>query len=529
MATPWALLDLLLALALAPLLPGVIARVEGALRRPSRPSAASSSTSTSSSSLRKGAVYSDTTTWVFRAGPVVALAASVCALLLVPCGRARRALVSFPVDFVLLAYLLALGSLLHGQRRARHGLELRGHGRQPRGAVRRALASRRCSWACWRWPARRARSRSPRSCGAASPLAPEVAARRRGARGRAALRERARPVRRPDHTPRADHDPRGDGARPRRARPGFHAVRGRRCKLWLWSALLVGVLAARSACRGPGSPRCAALAGMLRWSRSRIGVVESGDGARAARARAAPAGHGARARRPWPSSWWCARAHGHCPRPPDAAADPLGRRAPRPSARLGRVIGLVAVPGRRRSARWRWLVHHGPLAGRALLLGDRRARLVRGLLFPFLLRRAARQRRHRRGAQPARSGSRPRCCSGIAMLGGAMALGCAGCRCTAPDLPSPDRAGGPLHDPHRASSWSWPGRKALTQCLGYLVLENGIYGFGVATVGEVPALVELGVLLDLFLAVLVMGIAMYRMRGGVRPHGHRPARRRCAG
>lgn len=54
-------------------------------------------------------------------------------------------------------------------------------------------------------------------------------------------------------------------------------------------------------------------------------------------------------------------------------------------------------------------------------------------------------------------------------------------------------------------------RKALTQVLGYLVLENGIYAFGVVLVGEVPLLVELGVLLDAFVAVLVMGVAIYHV------------------
>ena len=38
-------------------------------------------------------------------------------------------------------------------------------------------------------------------------------------------------------------------------------------------------------------------------------------------------------------------------------------------------------------------------------------------------------------------------------------------------------------------------RKALTQVLGYLVLENGIYAFGVALVDKQPLLVELGWLL----------------------------------
>jgi hydrogenase-4 component E len=54
-------------------------------------------------------------------------------------------------------------------------------------------------------------------------------------------------------------------------------------------------------------------------------------------------------------------------------------------------------------------------------------------------------------------------------------------------------------------------RKALSQCLGYVIFENGIYAFGLAAVGEVPALVELGILLDAFVAVLVMGIAIYRI------------------
>jgi hydrogenase-4 component E len=51
-------------------------------------------------------------------------------------------------------------------------------------------------------------------------------------------------------------------------------------------------------------------------------------------------------------------------------------------------------------------------------------------------------------------------------------------------------------------------RKALNQVIGYLVFENGIYMFGIAVAGEIPFLVEFGVLLDVFVAVFVMGIAM---------------------
>lgn len=55
--------------------------------------------------LRKGAVYSPTTTWVFRAGPVVGVAAGVVGLALLPLGGCR-ALVAFSGDFMLLIYLL---------------------------------------------------------------------------------------------------------------------------------------------------------------------------------------------------------------------------------------------------------------------------------------------------------------------------------------------------------------------------------------------------------------------------------------
>jgi hydrogenase-4 component E len=54
-------------------------------------------------------------------------------------------------------------------------------------------------------------------------------------------------------------------------------------------------------------------------------------------------------------------------------------------------------------------------------------------------------------------------------------------------------------------------KKALTQVLGYLVLENGIYVFGASIATIQPVLVELGILLDAFVAVFVMGIAIYHI------------------
>jgi hydrogenase-4 component E len=54
-------------------------------------------------------------------------------------------------------------------------------------------------------------------------------------------------------------------------------------------------------------------------------------------------------------------------------------------------------------------------------------------------------------------------------------------------------------------------KKALMQVIGYLVLENGIFVFGVITVVGTPLLVELGVLLDAFVGVFVMGIAIFHI------------------
>jgi hydrogenase-4 component E len=53
--------------------------------------------------------------------------------------------------------------------------------------------------------------------------------------------------------------------------------------------------------------------------------------------------------------------------------------------------------------------------------------------------------------------------------------------------------------------------KALTQVLGYLMLENGIYLFGLTQLERVPFLVEVGVLLDVFVAVFIMGIVVFHI------------------
>lgn len=55
-------------------------------------------------------------------------------------------------------------------------------------------------------------------------------------------------------------------------------------------------------------------------------------------------------------------------------------------------------------------------------------------------------------------------------------------------------------------------RLALTQVLGYLIMENGITTFGLAFAEKQPLLVELGILLDVFMAVFVMGITLFLLR-----------------
>ncbi len=54
-------------------------------------------------------------------------------------------------------------------------------------------------------------------------------------------------------------------------------------------------------------------------------------------------------------------------------------------------------------------------------------------------------------------------------------------------------------------------KKAVTQVLGFLVLENGVFVFGMLLTGIMPTMVEAGVLLDLFAAVFVMGIVMFHI------------------
>ncbi len=55
-------------------------------------------------------------------------------------------------------------------------------------------------------------------------------------------------------------------------------------------------------------------------------------------------------------------------------------------------------------------------------------------------------------------------------------------------------------------------RKAVSQVVGYLLLENGIFVFGLLLIDAMPFLVEIGVLLDLFAGIFIMGIILNHIR-----------------
>jgi hydrogenase-4 component E len=54
--------------------------------------------------------------------------------------------------------------------------------------------------------------------------------------------------------------------------------------------------------------------------------------------------------------------------------------------------------------------------------------------------------------------------------------------------------------------------KAISQVCGYLILENGIYLFGLLLIQSTPLLVEAGILLDVTVGVFIIGIIVDRIQ-----------------
>jgi hydrogenase-4 component E len=136
--------------------------------------------------------------------------------------------------------------------------------------------------------------------------------------------------------------------------------------------------------------------------------------------------------------------------------------------------------------------------------------LLKGGVFPWLLRRVLRESGVRREVEPFVGHT-------LSVMGGVAALAFAVWVDARLALPASATGHAPLLVPAGLATLLVglflivSRRTAVTQVLGYLVVENGIYAIGVALVGGVPLLVELGVLMDIFVAVFIMSIAAYHI------------------
>jgi hydrogenase-4 component E len=135
--------------------------------------------------------------------------------------------------------------------------------------------------------------------------------------------------------------------------------------------------------------------------------------------------------------------------------------------------------------------------------------MVKGVLIPGMLLRAIRDAAIRREVEPF-IGFLP-----CLLLG---ALGTGASLIFARTLPLAKEHVASLLVP-AAMATVWTGflvlttrRKAINQVVGYLVLENGIYIMGLTLLHAMPFMVEMGVLLDLFVAIFVMGIILNHIR-----------------
>jgi len=162
----------------------------------------------------------------------------------------------------------------------------------------------------------------------------------------------------------------------------------------------------------------------------------------------------------------------------------------------GFLIGLLPLLAPNRDALWKILI---------LSIGSM---ALKGVVFPRLLLRALREADVRREVEPF-VGSVMSLLVGIVALGASFWIG------QRLALPSPTTSA--LLVPVALSSiliglfLIVSRKKAVSQVLGFLVLENGIFTFGVGLVQELSLLVELGVLLDVFVAVFVMGIIIFHI------------------
>jgi hydrogenase-4 component E len=133
---------------------------------------------------------------------------------------------------------------------------------------------------------------------------------------------------------------------------------------------------------------------------------------------------------------------------------------------------------------------------------------VKGVVFPYMLWRTLRQLNVSREEDPFIG-------YGVSILTGPLALAFA--LWTSSRLPLPQEMSSTMAVPVAMFTFIVglfmivSRKKALTQVIGYIILENGIYAFGIPIAHNQPLLIELGILLDVFVAVFVMGIIVFHI------------------
>ena len=134
--------------------------------------------------------------------------------------------------------------------------------------------------------------------------------------------------------------------------------------------------------------------------------------------------------------------------------------------------------------------------------------LFKALLIPWLLLRAVRKVQIRREVEPFVS-------LHVSLLLAALLIGVA--FWSSAKLPMPRVGTPPLLVPVALATLLIgfliivSRKKAITQVVGYLLMENGIFVFGMSLAREMPFVVELGILLDVLVGVFVFGIVIHHI------------------
>jgi hydrogenase-4 component E len=165
------------------------------------------------------------------------------------------------------------------------------------------------------------------------------------------------------------------------------------------------------------------------------------------------------------------------------------------AAAQGFLLGLLSLA-----------VHRGASVRTVLLAAGVAA--LKGIAIPFMLARAIREANIRREVEPI-VGFTP------SLLLGALGTGLS--LLFADTLPlAPEHAGSLLVPTSLSTAIAGfillvTRRKAVTQVVGYILLENGVFIMGLCLIDAMPFLIEVGVLLDLFVVIFVMGIIVHQI------------------